>query len=435
MTSTPPKLRVAIAGAGIAGLTAAISLSQHPLIDVHIYERASSLREIGASIALGPNGMRTLDRLGIANALDDAVAFRNTKSRCPMIYRHYKTNEVVSVDRHVGEVDDRHLTARFYRVHLQQALLAHVDPERIHLKKAFSSVVFDDAAQELIINFQDGSAAKADILLGADGINSGVRNFFLPDSRAEPTGWIAFRSVFPLSLVAHIPDLPDEATHFWGMDRTLFVSQLGRDLFTVVASDYFDPADPTSPYAGSTWDSAADAAAVRALYTNWSPLARTILAAAPEYRAYPNVSGPIVDTWTLGNGRVALAGDAAHAHGGAFAAGGSLAIDDAWAFGQAVKRIMPDDAGEVPGTEQIAKALRLYERARKSHPDRVQRTVQEVNRKGKERLGVVETDEELRARMKGRGKTAWIHEHDVVAAFSEAVADTRDSGRQEAVVS
>ncbi len=80
------KLQVAIVGGGIAGLTAAIALKSHAGIDVQIYERASKLQEIGASIALGPNGLRTLDRLGIHNALDESIAFRNTKTRLPHIY-------------------------------------------------------------------------------------------------------------------------------------------------------------------------------------------------------------------------------------------------------------------------------------------------------------------------------------------------------------
>ncbi len=79
-------LRVAIIGAGIAGLGAAIALKHHPGVDFNVYERTAELREIGASIALGPNGMRTLDRLGVHNALDDSIAFRN-KSGYPMIYR------------------------------------------------------------------------------------------------------------------------------------------------------------------------------------------------------------------------------------------------------------------------------------------------------------------------------------------------------------
>lgn len=84
--SDTTKLQVAIVGAGIAGLGAAIALKSHPGVDVQIYERASELREIGASIALGPNGMRTLDRLGVDNALSPDITFRN-KSRHPMIYK------------------------------------------------------------------------------------------------------------------------------------------------------------------------------------------------------------------------------------------------------------------------------------------------------------------------------------------------------------
>ena len=82
----PTTLQIAVIGAGIAGLATAISLKDHPSIDITIYERASRLQEIGASIALGPNGMRTLERLSVKNALDDSIAFRN-KSGHPMIYR------------------------------------------------------------------------------------------------------------------------------------------------------------------------------------------------------------------------------------------------------------------------------------------------------------------------------------------------------------
>lgn len=86
-----PLLRVAIAGAGIAGLAAAVALSRDPRVDVQLFDKASALREIGASIALGPNGLRTLDKLGVGNALDDEVAFRGP-SGLPMIYRWVETS-------------------------------------------------------------------------------------------------------------------------------------------------------------------------------------------------------------------------------------------------------------------------------------------------------------------------------------------------------
>lgn len=87
MSATIEPLQVAIVGAGIAGLTAAIALRKHPNINVTLYDKATELKEIGASIALGPNGLRTLERLGLHDAIGDEVSYRGP-SNIPMIYRH-----------------------------------------------------------------------------------------------------------------------------------------------------------------------------------------------------------------------------------------------------------------------------------------------------------------------------------------------------------
>lgn len=111
MTSSQKPLRILIAGAGIAGLATAISLARISKIanlDIQLYEQATELREIGASIALSPNvsfikavqraclchvllidgmqGLRTLEKLGIGEALGDEIGFRGP-SGIPQIYR------------------------------------------------------------------------------------------------------------------------------------------------------------------------------------------------------------------------------------------------------------------------------------------------------------------------------------------------------------
>lgn len=329
---------------------------------------------------------------------------------------------MVSTDSHRGDVDSRHLTARFYRAHLQEALLEHVDNTRVHLSKAFHSVVSDSASKNLVITFTDGTTTTADVLLGADGIHSSVRRFFVSTSAPTWTGWVAFRSVFPISHVAHIPDLPDEATHIWGPDRSIFMSKLGRDLFTVVGSSQSDPSAHDAPYKDAVWDSDGDVNQLRQYYRDWSPLVRAVVDAVPYTRIYPNTAGHGLDSWVLGSGNVTLAGDAAHAHGGAFAAGGSLAIDDAWAFAASVLEVFPVSATAPPSEGDIARALGLYEKTRKAHTDRVLRTVHQGNKKKLDRVSKVETDEELRARMKNREDPAWIHEHDVEATFASVLA-------------
>lgn len=164
-----PKLEIAIIGAGIAGLTAAIALLNNPLIDVQIYEAATELREIGASIALGPNGLRTLQRLGLHNAISDDVGYRGPAG-IPMIFKHWKTNEVLGEDYHDNVTEKEHFTARYLRAHLQEALLENVPKERIHLKKRFDRV--EAVGEGARVTFQDGSVVTADIVLGADGLRS-----------------------------------------------------------------------------------------------------------------------------------------------------------------------------------------------------------------------------------------------------------------------
>lgn len=166
---TTPNLSIAICGAGIAGLTAAIALLKHPHITINIYEQATELKEIGASIALSPNGLRTLERLGLENAISDEVAYRGP-SGIPMIYRHWKTNEVLERDFHVGVSEYKHRTARYLRAHLQEELLRGVDRERIHLGERFRGV--ESTKEGVRVEFVDGTFAEADLLLGADGLKS-----------------------------------------------------------------------------------------------------------------------------------------------------------------------------------------------------------------------------------------------------------------------
>jgi salicylate hydroxylase len=163
-------LEVAIVGTGVAGLTAAIALRKHPSINVVLYEKATELKEIGASITLGPNGLRTLQRLGLEDCINDQVAYRgpNPISR---IYRHWKTNEVIGEDFYENVSEPLHYTARFHRGHLQQALLKHIPYDIIHLKKKLVSATVDPQ-DRVKMRFQDGSIATADILIGADGIRS-----------------------------------------------------------------------------------------------------------------------------------------------------------------------------------------------------------------------------------------------------------------------
>lgn len=237
-------------GAGIAGLSAALSLrhffpgshpNHHPL-QITIYEKAARLREIGASIALNPSGLRVLDKLGVDEALAPAVAYRQPGGH-PMVYLHWRTSEVLSRDAYAGPVDhDRHSTARFHRAHLQAALLRaleEAEQPRVAIKlgvRADRFEVLGDGGQGAVrICFDDGTTTEVDLLIGADGIHSKVRRSFAPEHQLRWTGQVALRATFDASLVKDIPDVPADAVHIVGHETTLFASYLGM-YYTVLST-------------------------------------------------------------------------------------------------------------------------------------------------------------------------------------------------------
>jgi salicylate hydroxylase len=141
----------------------------------------------------------------------------------------------------------------------------------------------------------------------------------------------------------------------------------------------------------------------------------------PYIRYHPNFScSSSLHTWAFGD-RVTLIGDAAHAHGGAFATGGSLAIDDAYALYLSLNSVFADSAIRKPSQQQIGKALRLYEATRKPHAEKLLKVVHAGNAAKSEKIrnGIVEADEELRARAARGSSTGWLHEHDVVKTFED----------------
>ena len=89
----------------------------------------------------------------------------------------------------------------------------------------------------------------------------------MPDLELKWTWWTAFRSVFDYSLVESIPDIPQDSTHWWGIDTSFFASRLGRNLFTVVGGVQDDPNNPLAPYKNASRDQGANTKVLRDIYS------------------------------------------------------------------------------------------------------------------------------------------------------------------------
>ncbi|KAE8149802.1 hypothetical protein BDV25DRAFT_172659 [Aspergillus avenaceus] len=357
------KIKVIIAGAGIAGLTLAIALRRLPYIEVEVFEQATELREIGASIAISPNGLRSLERLGVLNALEEAIGFRNP-SGVPMIFRHWETDEIIREEPFVDVPLRRHQTARFHRAQLQSALLEHVPPSIIHVKKRIARAEASD--DHVALFFADGTSAVGEVLIGADGIHSNIRKTFFPNHRGFPTGKVWLRSAFPYSTVENIPSLPADSAQWWGPKGAFMASRMGKDLFTTVCN--FDLPIDTIKDIQSSQEGSVEV--LRQRFQSYSPVVQALAHATPYTRAYPNYAGEPLSTWLLEQ-RVTIAGDAAHPHGGAFAAGGSLAIDDAYALFLAFEHALGRERTCKPTLVEIQCVLAVYDQTRRPHASKL----------------------------------------------------------------
>ncbi|MBO0904755.1 FAD-dependent monooxygenase [Jiella sonneratiae] len=359
MTSPKMTPRIAIAGAGIAGLTAALCLSRLGIAS-SVLERSETLDEVGAGLQLSPNALSVLDELDLlpplraAGVAADLVELRSGRS-----------------GRTIAEVPVRSKDGTPYlsihRADLQAVLVAAVksDP-KITLRLGAEVATVATVAGGLDIGLAAGETIGAALLVGADGVRSAVaRRFGL--APAQPTGTTAWRTT-----VAADPKGPGPAG-----------SGTGREAGTPPAriTAWLGPRRHAVAYpvrAGTlrnlvlvtrSGDGPKDAAALLggfALggFAHWDPrLVRLIGAAAPP-TPWPLFSAPAARPFVLGDGRVVLIGDAAHAMAPYAAQGAGMAIEDAAVLAAAL------------ATEASpAAAARRYEAARRPRIDRVRRRV------------------------------------------------------------
>ncbi|WP_291694335.1 FAD-dependent monooxygenase, partial [Bradyrhizobium sp.] len=186
--------RIAIAGAGIGGLTAACCLLKAGH-DVELYEQAPELSEIGAGIQLSANAMHVLNDLG----LGEAIAGFSVRPGA-YVFRLHDTGEVIGQFPLAEEHEAMHGAPynQLHRADLHNLLVAKVKSLKSNVIRLNSRVVgFDESEDRVQLGLSDGSRVSADILVGADGVKSAVRAQIAGASRASYTGDAAWRLIVP----------------------------------------------------------------------------------------------------------------------------------------------------------------------------------------------------------------------------------------------
>lgn len=350
-------MKIAIIGAGLAGVASAVALSQAGH-EVSIYEQAAALREGGYGVILWPNATGILDELGLPHtglglSLDRVDIMSDIGD--PLVR--------VELDRIAERFGKPNIVVRRSVLVARLAELLPPGTLRFGLRCAGIEEPAAGTDDPVRISLSDGSTAQADVLIGADGHRSVVRLHLLGDNRAAYTGWASWHGTtkLPVPLAAGrkvqtMAGAPGvcvmhplgDGLLYWAFETPWTDGELlPPGALATESGESGEPGKPGDPGPSAT-------ANLRARFAGFASPMPELLASITDddVEVFPHILHKIPRQW--GRGRITMAGDAVHAVPPRTGMGANQALEDAWVIGRTLSE--PGD----PAT-----LLRRYERARR----------------------------------------------------------------------
>jgi salicylate hydroxylase len=343
--------RILIAGAGIGGIVAALALLQRGF-EVALYEQAPELRELGAGVQISPNGSRVLCALGLQDALEAIASVPTAKDM-----RLFNTGEAWRVQDLGANAVTRYgspywLVHRGDFHHVLVEALAGRAPGAVRV--GARCIGFEQDAAGVTLTLENGERVRGDVLLGADGVHSQVRETLFGGSHPSFTGYMAWRAVVPMQR------LPERLRQQHGMTWigpyghvVTYPLRRGELLNFVTAIERDD-------WRIESWSEAGTVEECRGDFARWHEDVLAIVDAMDVPYKWAMLGREPMERWSVG--RVSLLGDACHPTLPFLAQGANMAIED----GMILARCLDYDA-------DIASALRRYEAARLDRTSRIVR--------------------------------------------------------------
>lgn len=309
------RTRIAVIGAGLGGTVAAV-LMRRQGFEVTVYEQADNFSRLGAGINLSPNVTRVLREVGVLDRLREIGVI--TKG---WLSRQWDTGETL-FELPLGDATEVRYGAPYITIHrgdFHAELIAAVGSESIAFGKRL--VDLDPEGDAVKMCFADGGTAEAEIVIGADGVNSMVREVLLGPEKPTYTGHVGHRAIFPVSLLGGL-ELPD-ITKWWADDRHLVV------YFVTSRKDeiYFVSGVPEPEWTSETSWVDCDVDEIRRAFDGFHPEVQALIDACPAATKWAFYERKPLPLWS--SGRIVMLGDACHPMKPHMGQGAAMAIEDA----------------------------------------------------------------------------------------------------------
>jgi salicylate hydroxylase len=333
------RLNVAVVGAGIGGLAAAIALGARG-VNVSVFEDAESRREAGAGISIPPNAAILLKRTGLRHMLETITT----------------TSQGLTLRTSQGEPVPRSPAAptlQSYQIHRVELLHMLLDVVKGSVRFGHRCIGVDDTETGARLTFDNGAVYDADLVVGADGIHSLVQRQIGLTAHPTSEGILAYRGLVKSEKLSWAAE-PRGLNMWMGCGRSFIcfpVSQ-GR-LINIVAFV------PSTRDTAETWFAPGDVKALAGEYEGWDAPVRDMIAALDHTFRWGIYDRPPLPYWS--RGRVTLLGDAAHPMVPHFGQGAGQAIEDGFALAVLLEHA---GQGEIPARLKAYQDLRLERTSR-----------------------------------------------------------------------
>jgi salicylate hydroxylase len=398
--------RISIVGGGLGGLTAA-ALLQRQGHDVTVFEQAPALGEIGAGVQIGPNAMKVFRALGV-----DREVIGKSVEAGQHVLRSWNTGHTLFATKLKGTFETK-FGAGYYQIHRADLLdiLRRCFPEE-RVRLGAKCVAARNGTGCATLEFMDGRRVDSDVVIGADGIHSIVRESLFGPDKPRFTGNICWRGIVPASALPPGHVARDVNVWLGPHGHVVHYFVRGGELLNFVAMYEEDS------WRTESWTTPAERSELLTTYAGWNADLLRIFAEATRVNKWALYDRDPLPRWSLG--RMTLIGDAAHPMLPYLAQGACMAVED----GVALSRWLSDPAAPA---DPVA-ALRGFEAMRRPRTSRVQleaRARAQVNHLASPLQRLIRDARLAWRRLFDRQGTSyqidWVYAYDVTTAPLEAV--------------